>query len=261
MKQYLELLDKVVSKGEPRLNRTGIYAIGVFNGSLTFDISDFRIPILTTKYVHLHSVIHELLWMLKGETNIKYLKDNKVRIWDEWADDKGELGKIYGHQWRNWGGTHDQIYNLIRQIKTDPYSRRHIVSAWNVSDLDRMSLPPCHVFQQYYVDTKNRLSCNIYQRSADLFLGVPFNIASYGILTTLIAQQTGLEPYKLNWLGGDIHIYNNHLKQVSTQLSREPLQPPKLYISKAESINSYTEYHFKLCEYKHHGKLNGKVAV
>jgi thymidylate synthase len=223
------------------------------------------LPVLTTKKIHLRSVIHELLWFLSGDTSIKYLKDHGVRIWDEWADEEGNLGPVYGKQWRRWetpdGRTIDQISQVIDQIKNDPSSRRLIVLAWNVGELDRMALPPCHLLFQFYVVDK-KLSCLLFQRSADAFLGVPFNLTSYSLLTHLVAQQCDLEPHEFIWTGGDCHIYSNHLEQVKLQLTREPLTLPKLVIKrKPNSIFDYRFEDFEILNYQSHPHIPGRVAV
>src|SRR6201981_780505 len=224
MRQYLDLLRHVLEHGVEKGDRTGTGTLSVFGYQMRFDLAQ-GFPALTTKKLHLRSIIYELLWFLKGETNIQYLKDNKVSIWDEWADENGNLGPVYGYQWRSWptpDGRHiDQITELIEQIKKNPDSRRLIVSAWNVGEIPKMKLPPCHAFFQFYV-ADGKLSCQLYQRSADIFLGVPFNIASYALLTHLVAQQTGLDAGDFVWPGGDCHLYLNHLEQVEEQLSREP---------------------------------------
>ena len=230
MQQYLDLLKHVRESGVRKEDRTGTGTLSVFGYQMRFDLAD-GFPCLTTKKLHLKSIIHELLWFLAGDTNIKYLKDNGVSIWDEWADDQGNLGPVYGHQWRSWptpdGGTVDQIKNLTAQIKANPDSRRLIVSAWNVADVEHMALPPCHCLFQFYV-AEGRLSCQLYQRSADIFLGVPFNIASYALLTQMMAQVTGLQPGEFIHTFGDAHLYLNHLDQADLQLSREP-RPPAAY--------------------------------
>jgi thymidylate synthase len=233
MKQYLELLDDVLTNGVGRDDRTGTGTIGVFGRQTRFDLRK-GFPCLTTKKLHLRSIIHELLWFLKGSTNIKYLQDNGVTIWDEWADENGDLGPVYGSQWRKWpdgqGGSIDQIAKLIDGLKNNPWSRRHIVSAWNVADIEGMDLPPCHVLFQFYV-ANGKLSCMLYQRSADTFLGVPFNIASYALLTMMIAQVCGLQPGEFIHTLGDTHLYLNHLEQAAEQLSRTPRKLPTMRIN------------------------------
>ena len=233
MRQYLDLLNHVLDHGDKKEDRTGTGTISVFGYQMRFDLSE-KFPLLTTKKVHLKSVIHELLWFLKGSTNIGYLKENGVSIWDEWADENGDLGPVYGSQWRSWqtsdGRTIDQISNLIENIKNNPDSRRLIVSAWNVGEVDKMKLPPCHCFFQFYV-ANDKLSCQLYQRSADIFLGVPFNIASYALLTLMIAQVTNLAPGEFVHTLGDAHIYSNHFEQVKQQLSREAKDLPIMKIN------------------------------
>ena len=230
MKQYLELLQHVLDHGSPREDRTGTGTVGVFGYQMRFDLSE-GFPLLTTKKLHLRSIIHELLWFLRGETNIKYLKDNGVSIWDEWADENGDLGPVYGSQWRSWpdgkGGSIDQIANVVHDIKTNPFSRRLLVTAWNPAEIQDMALPPCHCLFQFYVND-GKLSCQLYQRSADIFLGVPFNIASYALLTMMMAQVCGLQPGDFVHTFGDAHIYKNHLDQVHLQLSREPRPLPTI---------------------------------
>ena len=238
MKEYQRLLKLVLDTGKTRSDRTGTGTISVFGAQARFNLRN-SFPCLTTKKLHLRSIIHELLWFIKGDTNIKYLKDNKVTIWDEWADENGNLGPVYGEQWRKWktadGLNIDQIKELIKNIKENPNSRRHIVSAWNPGELKKMALPPCHAFFQLYVDTESKeLSCQLYQRSADLFLGVPFNIASYSLLTMMIAQVCSLKPGEFIHTFGDLHIYSNHIEQVNTQLQREPRELPKMKINRIE---------------------------
>jgi thymidylate synthase len=264
MKQYLDLLKHIKDNGTQKGDRTGTGTKSLFGYQMRFDLSE-GFPCVTTKKLHLKSIIHELLWFLKGDTNIKYLQDNGVRIWNEWADENGELGHVYGYQWRSWpkpDGTHvDQISQLIHDIKTNPNSRRLIVSAWNVGDLDNMALPPCHAFFQFYVNN-NKLSCQLYQRSADVFLGVPFNIASYAILTMMIAQVCDLEVGDFVHTFGDIHIYNNHMEQVDLQLSREPRELPVMKINpEIKDIFEFTYDDFKLENYNPHPHIKGEVAV
>lgn len=263
MEQYQKLLEHVLNNGVVKKDRTGVGTVSVFGYQSRYDLSD-GFPLVTTKKVHMKSIIHELLWFLSGNTNIKYLKENGVTIWDEWADPDGELGPVYGKQWRSWeglDGTYDQISNLIHQIKTNPNSRRLIVSAWNVNDIDKMALPPCHSFFQFYV-SKNKLSCQLYQRSADLFLGVPYNIASYSLLLMMIADQTGLEYGEFVHTLGDAHIYTNHFEQVRTQLKRIPFTPPTMKINKnVKSIFDYKYEDFTLEGYTCHPAIKGQVAV
>ncbi|MBS3806587.1 MAG: thymidylate synthase [Bacteroidales bacterium] len=264
MQQYLELLDHVFHNGARKSDRTGTGTISTFGYQLRFNLQE-GFPLLTTKKVHLKSVIYELLWFLRGDTNVRYLKDNKVRIWDEWADENGELGHIYGYQWRSWptpDGRHiDQISQVLDSIRNKPHSRRHIVSAWNAGDLDNMNLPPCHILFQFYVHD-GKLSCQLYQRSADLFLGVPFNIASYSLLTMMVARVTGLQPYEFIHTLGDAHIYLNHLEQVKLQLSREPRQLPTMRIDpQVEDLFGFDYSDFTLENYNPHPPIKGKVSV
>ena len=262
MQEYLDLLKKVKETGGHKDDRTGTGTLSVFGHQMRFNLRD-SFPLLTTKKIHFHSVAHELLWFLKGETNIKYLKDNSVRIWDEWADDNGDLGPVYGKQWRKWesdGQSFDQILNVINQIKSNPASRRHIVSAWNVADIPSMALAPCHILFQFYVHD-GKLSCQLYQRSADIFLGVPFNIASYALLTHMIAQVCDLEVGDFVHTFGDVHLYLNHIEQAEEQLSRNPLQPPKIKLNKKNDIDAYTFEDFELIDYEHHPHIPAPVAV
>jgi|TARA_B110000208_G_scaffold106578_1_gene132226 thymidylate synthase len=264
MKQYLEFLKLVKETGADKTDRTGTGTKSIFGHQMRFNLSD-GFPIVTTKRVHVPSVIHELLWFLKGDTNIKYLQDNKVNIWNEWADDNGDLGPVYGAQWRKWrnseGKEIDQIKQAIDLIKNSPDSRRIIVSSWNVGELDKMALSPCHALFQFYV-ANGKLSCQLYQRSADIFLGVPFNIASYALLTHIVAQQCDLEVGDFVWSGGDCHIYSNHFEQVNTQLKRTPKDLPKLLIhKKPKSIFDYTYEDFELSEYKHDDPIKAPVAI
>lgn len=264
MKQYLNFLQHILDYGTKKENRTGIDTISTFAYQMRFNLQE-GFPLVTTKKCHTRSIVHELLWFLQGNTNIQYLKDNKVRIWDEWADEKGDLGPVYGKQWRAWqtadGQTVDQIAHLIEQIRTNPDSRRLIVNAWNVGELDKMALPPCHMMMQFYVANK-RLSCQLYQRSADAFLGVPFNIASYALLTHMIAQQTNLEIGEFVWTGGDCHIYTNHLEQVALQLSRQPLPLPTLQLQrKPASIFDYQFDDIVIENYQCHPAIKAEVAV
>ena len=264
MKQYLDLLDHVKSNGIRKEDRTGTGTISVFGYQMRFDLND-GFPLLTTKKVHLKSVIHELLWFLSGDTNIKYLKDNGVSIWDEWADENGNLGPVYGSQWRSWplsnGKSIDQITQLINQIKNNPDSRRLIVSAWNVAEIENMKLPPCHAFFQFYI-AENKLSCQLYQRSADIFLGVPFNIASYALLTQMIAQVCNLECGDFVHTLGDAHIYLNHLDQINEQLTRTPKKLPIIEINpKIKNIFDYKYDDFKLIDYNPDPLIKAPVAV
>jgi thymidylate synthase len=264
MKQYLDLMKHALEHGARKDDRTGTGTISVFGYQMRFDLSQ-GFPLVTTKKLHLKSIIYELLWFLRGETNIKYLTDHGVTIWNEWADENGDLGPVYGAQWRSWRTADsravDQISELIIQIKTNPSSRRLIVSAWNVGELDRMVLQPCHVMAQFYV-ADGKLSCQLYQRSADIFLGVPFNIASYALLTHMIAQQCDLDVGEFIWTGGDCHIYLNHLEQAKLQLSREPFPPPKLVIKrKPGSIFDYRFEDFEITGYQSHPHIAAPVAV
>ncbi|KAA6115482.1 thymidylate synthase [Cupriavidus cauae] len=264
MKQYLDFMRHVYEHGTVKADRTGTGTRSVFGYQMRFDLRE-GFPVVTTKKLHLKSIIYELLWFLQGSTNVRWLQENGVTIWDEWADENGELGPIYGYQWRSWpapNGEHiDQIAQLIEQIRGNPDSRRLIVSAWNVGDIPRMKLPPCHAFFQFYV-ADGRLSCQLYQRSADIFLGVPFNIASYALLTHMIAQQTGLDVGDFVWTGGDCHIYSNHEEQVRTQLAREPMALPKLQIlRKPDSIFDYRYEDFALVGYESHPAIKAPVAV
>jgi len=264
MKQYLELLNHVLSNGITRDDRTKTGTKSVFGYQMRFDLNQ-GFPVLTTKKLHLRSIIYELLWFLKGETNVKYLNDNKVTIWDEWASPTGELGPVYGHQWRKWkdedGNEHDQIAELISQIKTNPNSRRLIISAWNVGDIAKMALPPCHALFQFYVQD-HKLSCQLYQRSADIFLGVPFNIASYALLTHMIAKITDLQVGEFVHTLGDAHIYLNHLDQVNEQLTRDLRPLPKLEIARnVESIDDFRFEDFSLLNYNPHPSIKAPISV
>ncbi len=264
MRQYLNLLETILEKGTKKEDRTGTGTISRFGHQMRFDLSE-GFPIITTKKLHLKSIIHELLWFLAGDTNIKYLTDNGVRIWNEWADEDGGLGHIYGYQWRSWptpDGNHiDQISNIIDSIQNNPDSRRHIVSAWNVGELDKMNLPPCHILFQFYV-ANGKLSCQLYQRSADIFLGVPFNIASYALLTMMVAQVTGLQPGEFIHTLGDAHIYSNHIEQVKLQLTRQPFALPQMKINQqVKSIFNFKYDDFELVNYQAHPHIKGKVAV
>ncbi len=264
MKQYLELMKGVLENGSCKGDRTGTGTMSVFGYQMRFDLAE-GFPLLTTKKMHLRSIIHELLWFLRGETNVGYLHEHGVTIWDEWAAEDGELGPVYGYQWRSWpaadGRYIDQITQVIEQIKHNPDSRRHIVSAWNVGELERMALPPCHVLFQFYVGN-GRLSCQLYQRSADIFLGVPFNIASYALLTMMVAQVTGYEPGEFIHTLGDAHIYLNHLHQVHEQLSREPYPLPQMKLN--PNIKSIFDFHyedFELVNYQSHPRIVAPIAV
>lgn len=264
MKQYLDLIRKVLSEGTPKSDRTGTGTYSIFGHQMRFDLGE-GFPLLTTKKIHLKSVIHELLWFLKGDTNVKYLQDNGVRIWNEWAGPDGDLGHIYGYQWRSWpdydGGHIDQIKNVIEDIKSDPGSRRLIVSAWNVADLGRMNLPPCHILFQFYVND-GKLSMQFYQRSADIFLGVPFNIASYALLLMMVAQVTHLQPYELVHTLGDAHIYKNHIEQVHLQLQREPKPLPQMHLNpEVDDIFGFTYDDFTLTGYEPYPHIKGDVSV
>ncbi len=264
MQQYLSFAQHILDHGVKKSDRTGTGTTSVFGYQMRFDLQQ-GFPVLTTKKLHLKSIIHELLWFLAGDTNIKYLQDNGVRIWDEWADETGDLGPVYGHQWRSWptpsGETIDQIKNLLEQIKTNPDSRRHIVSAWNVADVDHMALPPCHCLFQFYV-ADNKLSCQLYQRSADVFLGVPFNIASYAQLTMMVAQVCGLEPGEFVHTFGDAHIYSNHENQIREQLSRSTFSFPTMKINPAvDDLFAFKFSDFELVDYQSHPHIKGKVAV
>ena len=264
MQQYLDLMTRVINEGTLKSDRTGTGTKSVFGHQMRFDLSE-GFPCITTKKLHLRSIIHELLWFLKGDTNIKYLKENGVRIWDEWADKNGDLGHVYGYQWRSWptpNGKHiDQITQVINQIKNTPHSRRMIVSAWNVGEIEEMALPPCHAFFQFYV-ANGKLSCQLYQRSADIFLGVPFNIASYALLTMMVAQVCDLELGEFVHTLGDAHIYSNHFEQTELQLSRGPRPLPKMTINPlVKSIFDFKYEDFKLEDYDRHPHIKGKVAV
>ncbi len=264
MKQYLDLLKRVKQEGLSKEDRTGTGTISVFGHQMRFNLAD-GFPCLTTKKLHLKSIIHELLWFVKGDTNVKYLQDNGVRIWNEWADENGNLGPIYGYQWRSWPGyngeTFDQLATAIETIKNNPDSRRILVSAWNVGCLDEMKLPPCHILFQFYV-ANGKLSMQLYQRSADIFLGVPFNIASYALLLQMVAQVTGLEAGDFIHTLGDAHIYKNHLEQVDLQLSREPRSLPKIKINpNVKNITDFTFEDFELIEYNPHPHIAGKVSI
>lgn len=268
MKVYLQLLQDILDHGENRSDRTGTGTRSLFGYQMRFDLSK-GFPVLTTKKLHLRSIIHELLWFLNGDTNVKYLHDNNVTIWDEWADKDGNLGPIYGYQWRNWGKPYngpgagiDQITKLIEQLKKNPHSRRHIISAWNVSDLDKMALPPCHVMFQFYVHEDGRLSCQLYQRSADVFLGVPFNISSYALLTMMMAQVAGYKPGDFVHTLGDVHLYNNHFDKAKEQLTRQPKALPKMKINpNVTSLSDFKFEDFTLEGYDPHPAIKAPIAV
>ncbi|MDX9945834.1 MAG: thymidylate synthase [Bacteroidales bacterium] len=264
MKQYLDLLDHVLSKGTGKADRTGTGTMSVFGYQMRFDLAD-GFPLMTTKKLHLKSILHELLWFISGSTNTAYLKENGVKIWDEWADENGDLGPIYGYQWRSWpasdGRKIDQLANVIKSIKENPDSRRHIVSAWNAGEIDKMALPPCHILFQFYV-ADGRLSCQLYQRSCDIFLGVPFNIASYALLIHMVAQVTSLKPGEFVHTLGDAHIYLNHLDQVKLQLTREPYGLPKMTLNPAvTSIDKFRFEDFELSGYTSHPHIRGEISV
>jgi thymidylate synthase len=264
MKQYLDLMQHILDNGARKEDRTGTGTLSVFGYQMRFNLAD-GFPLVTTKKVHLKSIIHELLWFLKGDTNIAYLKEHGVSIWDEWADEKGELGPVYGSQWRSWptpDGRHiDQISQVVNQLKNNPDSRRIIVSAWNVAEIENMKLPPCHAFYQFYV-ANGKLSCQLYQRSADVFLGVPFNIASYALLVLMMAQVTGLEPGEFIWTGGDTHLYVNHLEQAQLQLTRTPRELPIMKLNpEVKSIFDFTYEDFELVNYNPHPAIKALVAV
>ncbi|WP_347159249.1 thymidylate synthase [Pontibacter chitinilyticus] len=264
MKQYLDLMQHILDHGVKKEDRTGTGTLSIFGYQMRFNLAD-GFPLVTTKKVHLRSIIHELLWFLKGDTNIAYLKENGVSIWDEWADANGELGPVYGSQWRSWptpDGRHiDQIAQVVNQLKHNPDSRRIIVSAWNVGEIEHMKLPPCHAFYQFYV-AEGKLSCQLYQRSADVFLGVPFNIASYALLVLMMAQVTGLEPGEFIWTGGDTHLYLNHLEQAQKQLSREPRELPTMQLNpEIKNIFDFTFDDFELVNYNPHPGIKAPVAV
>ncbi len=264
MKPYLELVKQIRESGTWKDDRTGTGTLSLFGCQMRFDLAA-GFPAITTKRLHLKSIIHELLWFLRGETNLRYLHEHGVTIWDEWADEAGDLGPVYGYQWRSWptpeGGHIDQIDRVIEQIRINPNSRRHIVSAWNVSDVDKMALPPCHLLFQFYV-ANGRLSCQLYQRSADMFLGVPFNIASYALLTMMVAQASGLAPGEFVHTLGDAHLYSNHLEQVDTQLTREPHSAPTMILNPdVQSIFDFGYDDFQLADYQYHPAIKAPVAV
>jgi thymidylate synthase len=264
MLSYLDLMRHVRDHGHRKADRTGTGTLSVFGYQMRFDLG-VGFPLLTTKKVHTRSIVHELLWFLAGDTNVRYLRDNGVTIWDEWADENGDLGPIYGHQWRSWpapdGRTIDQLADVVAQIRDNPDSRRLIVSAWNVGDIPRMKLPPCHAFFQFYV-AEGKLSCQLYQRSADVFLGVPFNIASYALLTQLVAAQTDLDPGDFVWTGGDCHLYLNHMDQVEAQLQRTPYPLPSLHIKRRPpTLFDYHADDFEFVDYHSHPAIKAPVAV
>ena len=264
MKQYLELMRHVREHGARKGDRTGTGTLSVFGYQMRFDLQA-GFPLLTTKKLHLRSIIHELLWFLAGDTNVGYLRENGVTIWDEWADERGELGPVYGHQWRSWrtpdGRTIDQMAELVRGLKENPDSRRHVVSAWNVADLERMALPPCHLLFQFYV-ADGRLSCQLYQRSADIFLGVPFNIASYALLTMMVAQATGYRPGEFVHTLGDAHLYLNHLEQADLQLGRDPRPLPRMHLNgQVNDLFAFRYEDFCLEGYQPHGRIAAPIAV
>lgn len=261
MKQYLDLLQDIMDNGVDKMDRTGTGTRSVFARQVRYNLND-GFPLVTTKKAHMKSIVHELLWFIKGETNIKYLKDNGVRIWDEWADENGDLGPVYGAQWRNWNNEGiDQLAQVVDKLKNNPNDRRIIISAWNVSKISEMKLPPCHMMFQFYV-ANNKLSCMLYQRSCDTFLGVPFNIASYALLTMMLAQVSGLELGEFIHTLGDTHIYHNHFEQVKEQLSRTPLTLPQMKINpNVKNINEFKYEDFELVNYQSHPAIKGKVAV
>ena len=263
MQPYLDLVQTIMDRGTRKMDRTGTGTLSIFGHQMRFDLAD-GFPLVTTKKLHLRSIIHELLWFLAGDTNVRYLNENKVTIWDEWADANGDLGPVYGYQWRSWpaaDGRHiDQITGLIDEIRRNPDSRRLVVSAWNVGDLEKMALQPCHALFQFYV-ADGRLSCQLYQRSADVFLGVPFNIASYALLTMMVAQQTGLRAGEFVHTLGDAHLYSNHLEQARLQLEREPMELPTMRITPRESIDAYDLEDFELVGYTAHPSIKAPIAV
>lgn len=264
MKQYHDLMQKILNEGAKKEDRTGTGTLSIFGHQMRFDLSE-GFPVVTTKKLHLRSIIIELLWFLRGESSINYLNENKVSIWNEWADENGDLGPVYGYQWRHWpdgkGGEIDQIKNLIHQIKTKPDSRRHVVSAWNVADVDQMALPPCHMIFQFYV-ANGKLSCQLYQRSADVFLGVPFNIASYALFTLMVAQVCGLQPGDFVHTFGDAHLYSNHLEQAELQLSREIRPLPTMKINpEVKDIFDFKYEDFELINYDPHPHIKAAVAI
>lgn len=258
--RYMDLVSDILLWGKSSKDRTGTGTLRLFGPQMEFDLSDGSLPVLTTKKIHLKSIIHELLWMISGSTNIKYLQENGVRIWNEWADENGDLGPVYGDQWRNFNGV-DQLTNVVEQIKTNPNSRRHIVTAWDPEDVPNMALPPCHCFFQFFV-WEDELSCKIYQRSADVGLGVPFNIVQYSLLTRMVAQVTGLKASKLIWSGGDVHIYTNHIDALKRQLDRVPRATPKLNLKdRGQDLFNFEYSDFEVVGYDPHPKIKMKVAV
>lgn len=264
MKQYLDLIDHVLKNGIEKKDRTGTGTLSVFGYQMRFNLED-GFPVITTKKLHLKSIIHELLWFISGDTNIKYLRDNGIKIWNEWADENGDLGPVYGYQWRSWqasgGRKIDQLSGVIENIKKSPDSRRHIINAWNVGDLDRMALPPCHLLFQFYV-ADAKLSCQLYQRSCDIFLGVPFNIASYALLTMMIAQVTGLKPGEFIHTLGDAHIYLNHIEQVKLQLTRTPYRLPRMILNPLiDDIFKFRYEDFTIQDYVAHLNIKGVISV
>ena len=263
--QYHALMDRVLTSGVKKGDRTGTGTLSVFGHDMEFDLKGGTLPLITTKYIHPKSVIHELIWILKGSTNVKYLQENKVRIWNEWADEAGELGPVYGKQWRRWltadGREVDQVGQVVNDLKSNPDSRRHVVSAWNVGEIDQMALPPCHLLFQFYV-VDGRLSCQMYQRSADVFLGVPFNIASYAILTHMMAQAVGLEPDKFRLVLGDAHLYLNHLDQARLQLTRAPFPSPRIELN--TTVGSIDDFKFddiRVVDYQYHPHISAPISV
>lgn len=265
MRNYLDLLQHVLTHGEMRDDRTGVGTVGLFGAQLRFELKE-HFPIITTKLVNMKAVIYELLWFISGNTNVKFLQDHDVKIWNEWADENGDLGRVYGAQWRTWqspdGRVIDQLANVIDQIKNDPYGRRHIVCAWNPGELDKMALPPCHAFFQFHVSSDGGLSCQLYQRSADLFLGVPFNISSYSLLTMMVAHICGLYPKEFVHTFGDLHIYKNHIEQVREQLSRPTLPLPTMHIRRnVTSIDDFQYEDFELVGYQHGSAIRAPIAV
>ncbi len=263
MRPYLELLRTLLERGEQRDDRTGVGTLGLFGYQLRFDLQQ-GFPLLTTKKIHLRSIVHELLWFLRGDTNVRYLQDAGVRIWDDWADEDGELGPVYGKQWRRWrgpDGERDQIADVIQSLRREPESRRHLVCAWNVGELAQMALAPCHVLFQFHVSGQ-RLSCQVYQRSADVFLGLPFNVASYALLTMMIAQVTGMQPGELVHTMGDVHLYRNHITQAEQQLDREPHALPRMQLNpEVRDIDHFACDHFTLSGYAPHPPIPAQVAV
>ena len=263
--QYLNLLKKILKEGEERSDRTGVGTLSIFSERLVFSLKN-TFPLITTKKLHTKSIIHELLWFLKGDTNIKYLKENGVSIWNEWADENGNLGPVYGAQWRNWKNTEgkriDQVSNLIKSIRENPFSRRHILSSWNVGELSKMALPPCHILAQFYVNKDKELSCQLYQRSVDIFLGLPFNIASYALLTCILAKITETRAKNFYFIGGDLHLYSNHIRQAKMQCEREPYPLSKLKLSdKILDIDKLQYEDIKILDYKSHPKILAPIAV